>query len=139
MDVRWAAVLAAAAIAAAGAVSGCGGESDEVKAQHTVEAYLAAFADGAGVKACAELSPRARADAVRAARRAGSAAATCPAAVAALAAGLEPRERSLLLLATVSDVRVGDTTAEARLEGGDALTLVRASGGWRIKELPSSF
>jgi len=127
------------AIAFAAVLAGCGGGTDTEKAGNAVESYLAAIAQGEGTTACDLLSPTAQREAVTAARGAGVTATTCEQAVKAMSARLETRDRSLLRLATISDVTIDGDTAEARVEGGDAVTLEKSGDAWKISKLPASF
>ncbi len=139
MLMRARSVLAVVAIGLGATIAGCGTSSDSEKAGNAVESYLAAIAQGEGTTACDLLSTKAQAEAVAAARDAGFAAATCEQAVKAMSAGLETRDRSLLRLATISDVTIDGDTAEARVEGGDAVTLEKSGDTWKISKLPASF
>lgn len=139
MRARAGSLSAVVAIVVGLSIAGCGGSSDSEKAGNAVESYLAAIAQGEGTTACDLLSTTAQGEAVAAARSAGFAAATCEQAVKAMSAGLETRDRSLLRLATISDVTIDGDTAEARVEGGDAVTLEKTGDAWKISKLPASF
>ncbi len=138
MRTRAGSVSAVVAIVVGLSVAGCGTSSDSEKAGNAVELYLAAVAQDDGATACGLLSPAAQTEAVAAAHGAGATAGTCTLAVKALSAGLGNSDRSKLRLATVSDVTIDGDTAQARLEGGDAVPLVKSGGAWKISKLPAT-
>jgi hypothetical protein len=137
---------AASALLAVGvlALMGCGGGDDkppgEKEAGAAVTAYAHAFGSGDGDKACALLTPDARAAFVK---RVSSLVGTtdCAEAMAKLQTFAGPNVTGPFEDATVSDVKVdGDKATASLVAGGhtEEVTLELQSGDWLLTKAPGT-
>lgn len=130
------AIVAAAVVMS---LPGCGDERDDEAdtPARTVQAYLAALAEGDGDRACDELTADGRAElaALVPLHLRVAPMKDCVATAEQLSDAMYPALADELIDAQVDEVRVDGARATASARGGPArMRLVRRDGDWRIDE-----
>jgi hypothetical protein len=116
--------LSAAAMCSA--VAGCGGSNSKSEVTSTVKTFLTAFADGNGVKACAQLTAQ---EASTAAKSTGS----CSSAVHALSSDAGGSGAAKLRNAKITSVKITGKNAVATIAGATTQAdLTEIGGRWYI-------
>ena len=135
---RRAATIACAAVALA--LAACGSDSAPSDVESTARAYLLSFATGNPAKACSLLTPSAQRRFV-AQVRAIAPATGCADAVRQIRTAAGPVAMGALARSTVSQVKVNDDHATAKLtsgSGSQVARLVRTGDSWRLTAAPGT-